>query len=82
VRNGARALAFAENLDREHPDDPKILRALAAAYAETGHFTEAIVTAKRALALAQIQSRRSLVSQLQGEMGLYQSNNPCRSFSN
>jgi Flp pilus assembly protein TadD len=82
VRNGARALAFAENLDREHPDDPKILRTLAAAYAETGYFTEAIVTAKRALALAQTQSRPSLVSQLQGEMGLYQSNNPCRSFSN
>jgi hypothetical protein len=65
-RAHATTLAFAENLDREHPDAPKILRTLAAAYTKTGDFTETIVTAKRAL--AQTQCRPSLVSQLQGEI--------------
>lgn len=81
ARDGPRALAVAENLNRERPDDPKILQTLAAACAETGHFSEAVVAARRALALAQTQSRTTLVNQLQAEISLYQSNNPCRSFS-
>jgi tetratricopeptide (TPR) repeat protein len=80
ARNGARALAIAEDLNRQHPDDPKILRTLAAACAETGHFPEAVDTAKRALALAQTQSQTALAGQLQVETRLYQKNNPCRSF--
>jgi tetratricopeptide (TPR) repeat protein len=82
ARDGARAFAIAENLNRQRPDDPKILRALAAAYAETGHFPKAILTAGQALALARSQSRTQLADQLQAEIRLYQSNNPCRSFNN
>ncbi|HEY1786760.1 MAG TPA: tetratricopeptide repeat protein, partial [Verrucomicrobiae bacterium] len=82
ARDGARALTIAENLDRQRPNDPKILRTLAAACAETGHFSEAVATAKRALDLAQTQSRTTLINQLQAEISLYQSNKPCRSFNN
>jgi Flp pilus assembly protein TadD len=82
ARNGARALAIAGNLNRQHPDDSKILRIYAAACAETGHFPEAIATAKRARALAQTQSQMTLVDKLQAETMLYQNNNPCRSFGN
>jgi Flp pilus assembly protein TadD len=79
ARDGARALAIAENLNRQRPDDPNILRTLAAACAETGHFPEAVTTAKRALDLARNQSRTTLASQLQAETKLYESSNPCRS---
>lgn len=81
ARNGSRALALMKNLDREMPNDPKILRALAAAYAETGDFSEAVITAKRALAMVQTQAPR-LAGELEAETALYQSNSPCRSFSN
>ncbi|HXC34346.1 MAG TPA: hypothetical protein VNV43_00625, partial [Candidatus Acidoferrales bacterium] len=67
------------NLNRQRPDDPNILRTLAAACAETGHFPEAVTTAKRALDLARNQSRTTLASQLQAETKLYESSNPCRS---
>jgi tetratricopeptide (TPR) repeat protein len=80
ARNGARALAIAESLNHQHPDDPKILRTLAAACAETGHFPEAVANAKQALVLAQTLSQTTLAGQLQAEARLYQSNNPCRSF--
>lgn len=81
ARDGARALAIADKLDRQHPDDPKILRTLAAAYAETGRFPEAVATAKRALVLAQNQSKPALAGKLQAEAKLYQSKQPCRSFN-
>ncbi len=81
-RNSARALAIAQNLNQHHPDDPNVLRTLAAACAETGHFPEALTTAKRALAIAQSQSEMTLVKKLQSEIALYQNNTPCRSFNN
>ena len=53
VRDGARALQLAEDADRRtNHDDPDVLNALAAAYAETGRFSEAVDTAERALAAA------------------------------
>ncbi|HEV2330857.1 MAG TPA: tetratricopeptide repeat protein [Verrucomicrobiae bacterium] len=79
ARDGARALVIAENLNRQRPDDPIILRTLAAAYSETGHFPEAVTTAKRALDLARNQSRATLGGQLQAEIEHYESGNPCRS---
>ena len=81
ARDGARALNLMENLNRQVPNDPEILRTLAAAYAETSNFSEAIITAKRALAIARTQSP-GLAKELEAEAALYQSNSPCRSFSN
>jgi len=82
VRNGGRAVALAEQADRFSRDkDPLILRTLAAAYAEAGRFPEAVLTAKQALALAVTQSNTGLANELQTEIGLYQTNSPCRSIN-
>jgi len=56
--------------------------ALTAAYAETGRFPEAILTAKQALTLAAAQSKTRLTNELQTEIGLYESNTRCRSTNN
>ena len=80
VRNGGRAVALAGQANQSSKDkDALILRTLAAAYAEAGQFPEALVTAKQALALA--QSNPELANVLQAEIGLYQTNSPCRSTS-
>jgi tetratricopeptide (TPR) repeat protein len=83
VRNGGKAVALAEQADRFSKDkDPLVLRTLAAAYAEAGRFPEAVLTAKQALALAMTQSNTRLTKALQTEIGLYQTNSPCRSIIN
>ena len=81
VRNGGRAVALVEQANQFSKDkDPLILRTLAAAYAEAGRFPEAVLTAKQALALAVAQSNPGLTNVLQKEIGLYQTNSPCRSI--
>jgi tetratricopeptide (TPR) repeat protein len=83
VRNGGKAVAVAEKANELSKDqDPQILRTLAAAYAEAGRFPEAVLTAKQALALAVTQSNTGLTNELQTEIGLYQTNSPCRSTNN
>ena len=80
VRNGGKAVALAEQVVQfSREKDPLILRALAAAYAEAGQFPEAVLTAKQALALATTQADTRLTNVLQTEIGLYQTNCPCRS---
>jgi Flp pilus assembly protein TadD len=80
VRNGSEAVALAEKANWiSQAGDPLILRTLAAAYAEAGRFPEAVLTAKQALALAVAQSKTGLTNVLQTEIGLYQTNSPCRS---
>jgi Flp pilus assembly protein TadD len=80
IRNGGRAVALAEQANQFFNNkDPGILRVLAAAYAEAGRFSEAVLTAKQALAEAVTQSNTELTNVLQKEIGLYQSNSPCRS---
>jgi hypothetical protein len=83
VRNGGKAVALAEQANQfSRGKDPLILRTLAAAYAETGRFPEAVLTARQALALAMAQSNPGLTNELQTEIGLYQTNSPCRSTNN
>jgi tetratricopeptide (TPR) repeat protein len=80
IRNGAKAVALAKHLnDLAQGHDPKILRALAAACAETGKFTEASSTAKQALALALAQSDAALTTALQTDIRDYQAHIPVRS---
>jgi tetratricopeptide (TPR) repeat protein len=81
VRNGSEAIALAEKASEfSGGKDPHILRTLAAAYAETGRFPEAIATAKQALALEPAPS--NLGNELQAEIQLYQKNSPLRTTSN
>jgi hypothetical protein len=55
-----------------------ILRTLAAAYAETGSYGAAAVTARRALGLAIEQKNDALGATLQKEIELYEAGAPVR----
>ncbi|MGQ9635191.1 MAG: tetratricopeptide repeat protein [Bryobacteraceae bacterium] len=80
VRNGAEAVALATRGQQlSEGRDPEILSSLAAAYAETGRFAEAVVIAKRARTLAAEQRNAALAQSLAGWIELYESNKPVRS---
>jgi Flp pilus assembly protein TadD len=82
VRDGTRALKLAQHANQLTDDqDLLALRALAAASAETGQFTEALTTARRALQLAGTQSNATLADMLRSEINLYQTGSPFRDIS-
>ena len=67
LRNGHEALAFAVRAaELSGTRDAAVLDTLAAAYAETGRFTDAVLTAKRALALADAKLAESLKRRMAG----------------
>ncbi|HYW45607.1 MAG TPA: tetratricopeptide repeat protein [Bryobacteraceae bacterium] len=75
VRNGAGALELAAKaVELSHGTDSRALDALAAAYAETGRFPEAVETARRALDLAE----QPLVPALKARIAMYQRQEPFR----
>jgi len=79
VRNGTRAMELAQRANQlSGGQDPVILRTLAAAYAEGGHFPEAITTAQQALQLANFQSNTALADMLRSQLQLYQAGSPFR----
>jgi tetratricopeptide (TPR) repeat protein len=79
LRNGAKAVALAQHAaGLAGRDNPAILRTLAAAYAETGNYGEAIATARRALELAVKQKNDPLAGRLQTEIKLYEAGAPAR----
>lgn len=82
VRNGTKALELAIQSDRlANGGDPKILRNLAAAYAELGRFSEAIKAAKHAYSISIMQADANLAELLLGDIDLYQSRKPLRDIS-
>lgn len=52
-------------------EEPELLRIVAGAYASSDDFENAVVTAQRALELAQAQEKAPLVEQIQKELGAY-----------
>jgi tetratricopeptide (TPR) repeat protein len=73
IRDGNRAVELANEAVRlSHGKDPNCLRTLAAACAESGRFTEAEETARRALGAADLLHNRTLVNALRGEIALYE----------
>jgi tetratricopeptide (TPR) repeat protein len=79
VRNGSRAMELARKADRlSNGQDPVVLRALAAAYAEGGRFAEAVTAARRALELAESHSNAALADTLRSDIKLYQADSPFR----
>jgi tetratricopeptide (TPR) repeat protein len=77
IRNGQEAIALAVRaLQLSDRNDPAVWDTLAAAYAEAGRFTDAVLTAKRALALAERRNRPDLVSRIQSRIQLYRQNKP------
>jgi len=79
VRNGAQAIILAQRANElSGGDNPLVLRALAAAYAEEGRFTEAMSTARRAVQLAETQSNAMLADALRLHLKSYQAGSPFR----
>ena len=81
IRDGARAIALAADANRRLEDKhPGYLDTLAAAYAETGRYAEAVETASRALEIAQDSRNQSLIDKLEKRLELYRSQRPYRAF--
>ncbi len=73
VRDGNRAIELAKQAVRlSRGKDPNHLRTLAAAFAESGSFSEAKETARRALQAAEIQHNSTLANTLRDEIALYE----------
>ena len=80
MRNGPRAVHLAEDVARRagHPN-AVLLRALAAAYAETTRFSDAIDIAQYAIALARAIGNEPLAAGLEKDIATYRLNEPLRS---
>ena len=79
LRDGAAALALAKKgVQLTGDKNPLLLRTLAAAYAETGSYGMAAVTARPALELAVAQKNDALAAALQKEIKLYEADTPVR----
>ncbi len=76
ARDPAQALDLGRKIAQLAPDRPPLLAALAAAYAATGQFDEALQTADRALALAQEQGNAALARRIEGHRAYYQRSEP------
>jgi tetratricopeptide (TPR) repeat protein len=76
VRNGREAVELAESASRLSTDDPIILDAMAAAYAENGQFQKGIATANRALDLAVARKNASLAAAVRRRIALYSASKP------
>ena len=82
LRNGPEAVALATRAEELAPaGDPIVLDTLAAAYAETGQFVEAVTIANRALDLAVERRDESLANAIRTRILLYEKNAPFRDQS-
>ncbi len=82
LRNGPEAIALATRAQDLAPGgDPIVLDTLAAAYAETGQFEEAVTIANRALGLAVERKDDSLANAIRSRILLYERNAPFRDQS-
>ncbi len=79
IRNGAEAVELAERaVQLSDGREPAVLGTLAAAYAETGRFPEAVQTARKALDLARQQNNQSLAESNRAKIPLYEAGTPFR----
>jgi tetratricopeptide (TPR) repeat protein len=79
LRDGAQAVKLAEQaLHLSGGRLPILFRTLAAAYAETGQFSQAIETAQQGITLANSQGNPGLAAELQSSLLLYQEQRPLR----
>jgi len=82
IRDGARAVEFArEAVEFSNSEDPKFLRTLAAAYAESSRFSEAVLTAKRGVQTATMQGKSAFAHVLERDIALYREHIPLRELS-
>jgi tetratricopeptide (TPR) repeat protein len=79
VRNGPEAVRLAEHACAvTGRRNPELLDTLAAAYAETGRFPEAVNAAQEAISLARTAGDEAAVHQAENLLGFFQSGHPFR----
>ena len=79
IRDGARAVGFAqEAVQLSGGREPRFLRTLAAAYAESGRFSEAIAVAQQAAVIATMQGKPDMAKRLEKDLVLFRGNLPLR----
>ena len=79
LRDGTKAIQLASEALRISGNRiPILFRTLAAAYAESGRFSEAIQTAQQGIELANSQRNFKLAAELQGNTAFYQEQRPLR----
>jgi Flp pilus assembly protein TadD len=79
IRDGAKAVDLAQRaVQLSSGRDPSFLRTLAASYAESRRFPEAILTAERGAETANAQGKSALANAIEGDITLYRVNSPLR----
>jgi tetratricopeptide (TPR) repeat protein len=82
IRDGAKAVGFAEEaVQLSGGREPRFLRTLAAAYAESGRFSEAIAVAQQAAGIANMQAKPDVAKRLENDLLLFRGNLPLRESS-
>jgi tetratricopeptide (TPR) repeat protein len=77
LRNGSEAIHLAENAcERAGANQAEPLKCLAAAYAESGRFEEAVSAAEKALTAARTSQQTELAQSLENQLQLYRSHKP------
>jgi len=80
IQNSADAVKFAERCCKlTNYQNPEILDTLAAAYAATERFEQAIETAEKAIRLAEAAGKSKLAEEIHGRLQLYQAGQSYRS---
>jgi protein O-mannosyl-transferase len=79
IRDGARALGVAQQaVQLSAGREPRFLRTLAAAYAESGRFSEALAVAQQAAMIASMQGKTDMANKLEKDAVLYRGGLPLR----
>jgi tetratricopeptide (TPR) repeat protein len=82
IRDGAKAVEFAQQaVAISRGRDPLCVRTLAAAYAESGRFSESIAAAQQAAMIAKMQGKTRLANDLEKDLLLYRAHVPLRANS-
>jgi tetratricopeptide (TPR) repeat protein len=82
IRDGRKAVEFAQQaVGISGGKEPQYLRTLAAAYAESGSFSESIAAAQQAAKIANMQGKPRLAKNLEKDLSLYRAYLPLRTNS-
>lgn len=82
IRDGAKAVELAQQaVSLSGGREPLFFRTLAAAYAETGRFSDAIAVIRQAVAIARMQGKTGLADLLEEDVLLYRGQLPLRRTS-
>jgi protein O-mannosyl-transferase len=82
IRNGPKATDLAQvAVALSGGSEPRFLRTLAAAYAESGRFSEALGVAQQAVAIARMQGKSELANRFEKDLMLYRAHLPLRGGS-